>query len=106
MDNHYTWLEQHLPSFFTALGINWDWHGGIISAHGDKCYSYRQMWEDNGVPFYHGVAIYLLTYTSQYSNEVRNTDDRWVDPGQWVVDNYERFKHLLVEIPQSSQGDN
>lgn len=61
--NHYDWLDENLPAFFSNLGIDLNKRcAGIITAHGDKCYGYKDYWERNGVPFYHGVAIYLLSY--------------------------------------------
>jgi hypothetical protein len=72
--------------------------GGIV-AHGDKCYSYRSEWESKGIPFEHGVAIYLLTYLRPYSKEVRETSNGWVAPKDWVIANYHKFvNHLPVEL--------
>jgi len=74
---------------------------GMITAHGDKCYGYRAEWDAAGIPFEHGVAIYLLTYCSPYSKESRETEEGWVDPWRWVIANYERFKpHLPPAFKQ------
>jgi len=91
-ESHYDFLREHLPAFCTANDVNWDWHCGIIEAHGDKCYSYRDRWEAAGVHFYHGVMLYLLARCRPYSDECRDTARGWVDPGQWVIDNKDRFK--------------
>lgn len=91
--NHYKWLEQHLPAFFAALGVCYS--PGIITAHGDKCYSYRREWEQAGIPFPHGVALYLLCYERPYSSEVRQTPAGWVAPSDWVVANYQKFREHL-----------
>jgi hypothetical protein len=91
--NHYDWLDEHLDKFFVALDL--EPQPGIIAAHGDKCSQYRDTWEKAGIPFEHGAAIYLLSYVSPFSQEVRNTDKKWVTPCDWVVDNYERFKLKL-----------
>ena len=98
-DNHYHWLERHFSTFTKALGLEYSLTG-LISAHGDKCYSYRVRWENNGIPFFHGVAIYLLTYVFPYSKESRETDNGWVPPVIWVVDNYDRFKEFLPGIKE------
>jgi hypothetical protein len=91
--NHYKWLEEHLPNFFKKLGI--EECNGIITAHGDKCYGYEGVWNEAGIPFHHGVAIYLLCYLNPYSKEVRETKNGWVRPDDWVIANYPRFKDLL-----------
>lgn len=96
--SHYDYLEEHLPTIFEKVGINWDWNAGIIGAHGDKCYGYRDRWEEAGIPFEHGVAIYLMTYCRPYGNEVRQTENSWVDAWSWVIDNYDRFKEHLPEV--------
>jgi len=91
MKNHYDWLEKYLPDFFKKQGLDFKNYCGIISAHGDKCYSYRAIWHSYNIPFEHGIAIYLLSYCFPFSEEVRNTKNGWVKPDQWVVNNYDRF---------------
>ena len=94
-DNHYDYLEAHLPEFFKAVGVNWDVWRGIVSAHGDKAYTYRYEWEKLGIPFAQGVALYLLSYCEPYAQEVRETTNGWVAPKDWVAANYDRFRcHL------------
>lgn len=89
MVNHYTWLEENFKEFVRLLGLDTDRvHSGLISAHGDKAYSYRMTWELHGIPFPHGVAMFLLSYCRPYSDEVRETSDGFVDVQQWVIDNY------------------
>lgn len=93
--NHYKWLDQNLNKFAENLGYNEDLRG-LISAHGDKCYSYRVIWQESGIPFNHGVALYLLTYIPPYCYEVRDLNDgSWVSPENWVIDNYKRFLPYL-----------
>ena len=96
--NHYDYLEKHLPTFFQNLGIDWERHRGVILAHGDKCYGYRQTWEKEGLHFFHGVAIYLLTYTHPFSQEVRGSPLIWVSPRDWVLENKDRFLPHLPPI--------
>jgi len=91
--NHYKWLEQNLQSFFTAIGI--DCSNGIIISHGDKCYSYEHKWNDAGIPFEHGVAIFLLSYLSPYNKEVRETSNGWVKPDDWVIAKYPEMRRFL-----------
>lgn len=96
-DNHYDWLREYLWDFLEAVDVNVDFCGGIISAHGDKCYGYKHQWAEAGIPFEHGVAIYLLTFVAPYGHEVRQRDDGWVNAADWVVDNYDRFKDHLAK---------
>ena len=93
--NHYDYLEAHLPAFFEAVGVSGANNAGIISAHGDKAYSYRHEWEKLGIPFNHGVALYLLSYCRPFDLEVRQTAGGWVAPKDWVASNYERFSYRL-----------
>lgn len=93
-ENHYPYLEKNFQTFLNYLNIKGEWMGFIV-AHGDKCYGYKEKWERANIPFKYGVAVYLLTHIPPYSNEVRQTKSGWVDPGQWVIDNMERFISFL-----------
>ena len=95
MKSHYDWLDRNLNTFFNSLGLAGD-HSGVIAAHGDKCYQYRDFWSTQNVPFEHGVAIYMLTYEYPYSSECRETEDGWISPHTWVASNYSRF---LPQLP-------
>lgn len=94
MRSHYDWLEKHMNAFMSAVGLEGRDPG--IVAHGDKCSCYQDKWRINGIPFSHGVAIYLISYWRPYSEEVRGTGTGWVAPDDWVVNNYERFKPYLT----------
>lgn len=93
--SHYDYLNEHLMTFFKALGLPEWYHEGMITAHGDKAYGYRYQWERGGLHFFHGVAIYLLSYCKPYSEETRETAAGWVDVGKWVLDNKDRFLPYL-----------
>jgi hypothetical protein len=93
--NHYKFLEANIETFFKSVGLDKHQHIGLIVAAGDKCYGYKSKWETAGIPFEHGVMLYLLTYTNLYEKEVRETSDGWVDVSKWVIDNYMRFKPHL-----------
>lgn len=100
MRNHYNWLNDHLLNFFQAIELPGSgpdgWlNRGIIVAHGDKGYCYRYQWADAGIPFEHGMALYLLSYCRPYSQEMRETVNGWVQPVEWVIANYSKFvQHL------------
>lgn len=96
--NHYDWLEKNLDGIWKAIfdkGLSKSGNAGIIIAHGDKCYQYRDKLKSEGIPFHHGIAIYLLSYVKPYANEVRETDRGWVAPIDWVINNYRRFEEYL-----------
>lgn len=95
---HYDYLEANLMSFFKLVGIDTSPHNnGMIVAHGDKAYGFKYDWNQAEIPFERGVAIYLLSYCSPFNTESRETENGWVDVGDWVRDNYERFEPYLVE---------
>lgn len=98
--NHYNYLERALPQFFANCDVRggWHYHGGIIIAHGDKGYGYKDKWEEAEISFPRAMAVYLLSYCYPYNKESRETENGWVDPAGWVVDNYSRFDHLLPKI--------
>jgi len=99
--SHYDYLEDQFMDFYRAacqscgVAIDLNVNEGLIGAHGDKCYSYRDAWRKAGLRFEQGVAIYLLTHLSPWSAEVRMTEHGWVAPYDWVVANAERFLPFL-----------
>jgi hypothetical protein len=83
--NHYDWLHSHFSDFWTkALGKTPSecGYGGIIASDADKCEGYKKRWEAAGIPFPHGVAIYLLSKASYFQNET------YVSPCDLVINNY------------------
>lgn len=100
--NHYMWLDANLEAFYDAIQVKPVYYKGtiqgIISCDGDKCEQYKHKWELAGVPYVHGAAIYLLTKIPPYTDEVRNgpaTNGQFVNPGDWVIASYLRFKEFL-----------
>ena len=90
--SHYDWLDDNLDIFwYRVFGKTLHQSGcaGIISAHADKCYQYRAFWEKSGIDFYHGVAVYLLTYTKEFGNNNKS------DSSYWVVNNFSKYKDKL-----------
>lgn len=93
--SHYKWLDRNLWQFFKKIGIPQDGNAGIISAHGDKGYQYREAWKAAGIPFEHGMAVFLASYCRPYSDEVRQTSSGWVNTDSWVVEKYGEWRELL-----------
>lgn len=96
--NHYKWLKKNLPIFFKNLGLDIPYCDSLITAHGDKICGYKMKFEKNGLHFYHGCAIYLITSISPYSKEVRETENGWVSVDEWIINNKERFLPYLPEV--------
>lgn len=87
-------MEDRFRDFLIKLGRSdlADYATSIITADSDKCEQYRKMWENAGVPYEHGVMIYLISKSNPYCLEAR----RKVPVGQWVVDNYPKFKECTA----------
>jgi hypothetical protein len=96
MKNHYDWLNKNFLKFTKNLGVPYD-TTYLIVAHADKCYSYRETWEKHDILFEYGVAIYLLSYIHPYSKTCRETENGWVNPEKWVIEQYPLFKKALTE---------
>lgn len=93
--SHYKWLEANLNDFWLRVfGKNLEdtMCAGIIGAHGDKAYCYRRDWEHEGIHFYHGVALFLLTYTKEIGDTPKH------ESCQWVIDNYAKYKDKLPPV--------
>jgi len=93
---HYKYLERNLRKFLVTLEVPKaivDSCEGMIISHGDKIPELNDNIVD--IPYGHVCLLYMLSYISPYSNECRNTPDRYVSPFKWIKDNYKRFFHLL-----------
>lgn len=92
-----SWLEKNFPIFLSNIGKDPKYANSIIIADADKCDSYRQMWEDHGIPFNYGVCLYLITKMSPFDKECRETSAGFVHPCKWIIENYDKFKYALPE---------
>lgn len=88
--SHYNYLDANWTKFAEQVGVK-DPSEGMIVAHGDKCYQYKDFWEANNVPFYHGTAIFLLSYCYPFTEEYGERSN----VKKWVVESYDRFKEYL-----------
>lgn len=97
--NHYKWLDKHLDSFWMLVfneQLCDSGCAGIISSHGDKGYQYRDEWNENGIPFPHGMALYMLTYTNKMDKPKHESCE-------WVIENYPKYKTFLPEIDETDK---
>lgn len=107
--SHYDWLNAHWEEVVLAVGGDPNHqllHRGLISAHGDKVWCCQSEWEEAGIPFHHGVALYLMGRTHVFrgvgfdaKDVMGNTPTGYVSPGDWVVATYPQFKSALSVIP-------
>lgn len=90
--NHYLYLEHMLDYFWkevfgkTSSEMRCD---GIIISHGDKCYSYRNIWLKHGINHNRGSLIWLLSYTKEFEGNEKHKSK------QWVVDNYQKYLPMI-----------
>lgn len=94
-ESHYDYLDTMLQDFWLAVfGKTADemWCGGIVSAHGDKAYGYKDQWKKADVPFKHGVLIFLLSYTSELGDRPKH------ESSEWVIENYPKYKPMIEKV--------
>lgn len=85
--NHYAYLNMLLNPFWQEVfgkTASEMFCGGMPSAHGDKAYGYKDAWRKAGIPFRHGVLLFLLTYTKVMDEEKHKSE-------QWVIDHYQEY---------------
>ena len=61
----------------------------------DKAYGYKRQWEKAGVPFNHGVLLFLLTYTSEMDREKCESD-------QFVIDKYQHYLPMIQQAEKET----
>ena len=95
--SHYDYLDEMLNPFWMEVFGETEarmFCGGMVSAHGDKAYSYRSDWDDHGIPFHHGVLLFLLTYTKERGETPKHKSC------EWVIENYARY---FMKIQQAER---
>lgn len=93
-DNHYDYLEVMLEPFWLQVFGKTPsemMRGGIIGAHGDKGNGYEKQWKDNEISFNRGMLIYLLTWTTEMTEEKSKSE-------QWVIDKYHYYLSTIEEV--------
>lgn len=93
--NHYKYIELHGEKFSQKLGLSEN-IASYLSAHGDKCHSLKMEAQERGLHPGKAAMVYLLTYITPYSQQVRNTENGWVSPYDWCLE-------VLRETPYSSE---
>lgn len=102
--NHHRWLDQHFIEFAThpkVLGSRFseEYLKTIRELNCNDCESYRNLWHENGIPFAHGVAMYLLLCLGKY-------DLLDEDAGQWIVEFYDQFRpYFPAHKPNDVRSD-
>ncbi len=92
--NHYEYLELVIDSFWKQVFDKTReemWCSGIITSHGDKCYGYEHEWKEHGIPFKHGVLIFLLSYTKELGDRPKH------ETCAWVIEKYQHYLPFIKE---------
>lgn len=89
----YDTLNRNFPIFLKNIGKEdqVQYAESIIICDSDKCACYREIWKTHGIPYEHGVMIYLITKMKPYSDEARNT----ISASDFVIKYYEHFKKFM-----------
>jgi len=94
--SHYNYLNDHLDLFWQKVfGKNLldSYCAGIIDAHGDKGYDYKKRWEETGINFYHGMMLFMLTYTEVMDRPKHESTE-------WIIENYEKYRFIIAEVEE------
>lgn len=65
----------------------------IIICDADKCTQYQKIWEENNIPYEHGVMIYLITKMQPYNKEARKI----ISACDFVIKHYKKFKKYIPQ---------
>lgn len=93
--SHYDYLDDHLDLFWQKVfgkTLKETWNAGIVSAHGDKGYSYKITWANVGINYYRGMMLFMLTYTKEIGDTPKHESD------DWIINNYEKYLPLIEEV--------
>lgn len=93
--SQYDYCDMMLESFFMKVFGKTPsemFCGGIVSAHGDKCYGYRSEWAKLGIEPRRGTLVFLLSYVSKYAGKI---DRSAMD--EWVVTHYKLLEPIILE---------
>ena len=90
---NYDKLNRDFPIFLKNIGKEnqVQYAESIIICDSDKCTQYKEVWERHGIPFEHGVMVYLITKMKPYSDEARKT----ISASNFVIKYYEHFKKFM-----------
>lgn len=93
--SHYEFIDKHLSKFWSEAGASGKMStsdaSGMSASHGDKGHQYKDDWEEKGIHFYHGMLIYMLTYSDLM-------DVSKSESSEWVAKNYLRFRAILPQL--------
>lgn len=80
-ESHYDYLDAMLEPFWKLVFDKTPDQmacAGIVIAHGDKAYSYKEDWKKKDIPFHRGVLLFLLTYTQLLGDTPKHQSCEWV----------------------------
>lgn len=91
--NYYDYLELMLIPFWSlvlnetpeSMGVS-----DIVTAHGDKCYCYKNEWEEINIPFHQGALLYLLSYANKMCVDRSKVCE-------WVIEKYPEYISMIEQ---------
>lgn len=95
-DNTDDWIRSVAPHFKHVFKVD------VTEQlyHTDKAFQYRDRWAEAGIEYRFGVLLYLMSFCEPYLHSVRQTDEGFVDPCDWVIEQFKEsrmVKRFLVE---------
>lgn len=94
MHSHYDYLNLFLEDLWQkefGKTLEQMWCSGFPTAHGDKCEQYKEIWEENNIPFERGAALYMLTFT-------KSMDRPKPESCKFVIEKYPLYKDFFEAI--------
>lgn len=95
VDSHYRYLDEMLNPFWKEVfgkTANEMFCGGMVSAHGDKTYGYKNEWAKAGINKYRGTLLYLLSCTKERGETPKHMAE------EWVIENYSKYLPSLEKV--------
>jgi hypothetical protein len=94
----YAWLEDAMPKILFNLGKPpevWLYASNSARLYAHICHDFRFPWENNDIPFNHGIALFLLSFFEPWLSNSHDAETGEYDPQMWVLANYNRFKEYF-----------
>lgn len=100
-NNYYDYLKVMLIPFWSlvinetpeSMGVS-----DIITVYGDKCYCYKNDWEEVDIPFHKGALLYLLSYANKLCVNRPKVCE-------WVIDKYPEYLPMIEQAEKQVLKD-
>lgn len=84
--------------------------GDVARSIADSVMSKLKIYHDerkNDIRYYRAAFMYLLTHTSLYRDEVRETKNGWIDPVEWTlkqINENSKLYQLVIQCEEASHA--